>query len=491
MKKATVNRNQEIAYLPSSIIIMVVLLFMSFSIRNNLKAQNRSSIETRLHNRSLQDSSDVLEAIKLSREIHKSQPNEKEEYSHAQEAVNIALELKDTLLYARALDNMGLLFRFHQQYLQSLPLHLKAFDLVIDHPVPAIYKMIFANNAGVAARYSEKYDLSVSYYLKALRIAEKENDLKNIAISSNGLGNALGNIPYRRQEALDFFNRALKVEKERGNNRGIAMNLLSISHYYIDQQEFHQAREQLSQLMTLNLHLKDEHGIAITDEYFGISYLEERKNYAKAHEHFKKSLDHFTELKDRQKQAELLAHMGSLAEQQGKKAEALTYYKKSQQLTDTVSNKNLAMTNALSMSKLYESKNRPEEALKYYIIAQRFQDSINLHNQAIQIAALTQNHELEKKESKIELLEVEKERRNEYILLQEEKIKQHKTILLLIIFSIISILAVFLMQYRNVKAKRKTVRLLDEQKKEKLQAVYERNLAQAEMLASRMKINPQ
>src|SRR5690606_12934869 len=109
-----------------------------------------------------------------------------------------------------------------------------------------IYKMIFANNAGVAARYGGKYDLSVSYYLEALKMAEREKDLKNIAIASNGLGNALGNIPKREQEALDYFNRALKTEEQRKNNRGIAMNLLSIGHYYINQEQFQQAREQLT-----------------------------------------------------------------------------------------------------------------------------------------------------------------------------------------------------------------------------------------------------
>ncbi len=490
MKKTIENRTREIRLLPSFIIIMAVLFFMIFSFRNNVKAQNRSSVEIMPRSHPIKDSTDVLEAINLSREIHKMRPDEEEEYSHAQKAVNIALELKDTLLYARALDNMGLLFRFHQQYLQSLPLHIKAYELVKELPVPAIYKMIFANNAGVAARYGEKYDLSVSYYLKALNIAERENNLKNIAIASNGLGNALGNIPNREQEALLYFNQALKVEKEAGNNRGIAMNLLSISHYFINQQEFHQARERLSQLEVLNRGLKDNHGLAITDEYFGISYFEEGNDFPKAADYFKKSLERFSLLKDAQKQAELLAHIGSVAEQQGKKSEALRYFKKSQLLADTISNRNLVITNAMSLSELYKNQNNPGEALKYYIIAQRFKDSINLHDQAIQIAALTQSNELEKKESKIELLEVEKKRRNEYILLQEDKIKQHKTILFLVIFSVISILAIFFMQYRNVKAKRKTVRLLEEQKKEKIQAVYERNLAKAEMLASRMKINP-
>ena len=489
--KETVDNKIQIKFLfYSSIILMAVVLLVIHSNPGTAQTLNRGSKETGLLMKQQPDSTQVLAAIKRSREIHKMRPDEEEEYSYAQEAVNMALELKDTLLFARALDNMGLLYRFHQQYLQSLPLHIKAFELVKELPVPALYKMIFANNAGVAARYGEKYDLSVSYYLEALKMAENENNLKNIAIASNGLGNALGNIPNRGQEALKYFNRALKTEEQQENNRGIAMNLLSIGHYYINQQQFYQARKELSRLMILNRQIKDDYGIAITNEYFGISYLEEGKDFNKASQYFQKSLNGFTQLKDRQKQAELLAHLGSLSEHQQKKTEALSYYTRSQQLADTVSNKSLVMTNAMSLSELYNSQNNPSEALKNYIIAHRFKDSINLHNQVIRIAALTQNHELEKKEGEIELLEVEKKGRNEHILLQEEKIKQQQMIFLLAVFSLISILAIFGMHFRNTVAKRKTTQLLEEQEKEKLQAVYERNLAQAEMLASRMKINP-
>ena len=474
-----------IAIIRNAGILLILILIPFFT-----QAQQTNSKEKVLIHSPVPDSTQVLDAIKKSRDLHSKSPNEEEEYFYAQQAVNIALDMKDTLLFARALDNMGLLYRFHQQYLQALPLHIRAFDLVKHLPVPPVYKMIFANNAGVAARYGEKYDLSVSYYLKALKLAEKENNLKNIAIASNGLGNALGSIPNRGEEALEYFNRALKTEESHGNNRGKAMNLLSIGHYHIKQKQFDKARQQLSKLMILNQQLKDAYGLAMTDEYFGISFLEEGKDYNKAHQYFQKALERFTQLNDQQKQAELLALLGSVRENQQKNAEALTYYKRSQKLADTVSNKGLVMANALRMSELYKGQNNPVEALKYFIIAQRFKDSINLHNQVIQVAALTQNHELEKKESEIELLEVEKKSRNEQILLQEEKINQQQTILLLAAISLISILAIFAMQFRNIKAKRKTTKLLQEQEKEKLQAVYERNLAQAEMLASRMKINP-
>ena len=162
--------------------------------------------------------------IELSREIYRKQHNEKEEYTHAQNAVERALQLKDTLLYARTLDNFGLLYRFHQQYDEALNLHAKAFALIENKDVKPYYKMRFANNAGVASRNHQKYATAISYYMKALKVAEKENNLKDISISSNGIGNALSYIPGREEEALKYFLRALDAEKERKSSLGLAMN---------------------------------------------------------------------------------------------------------------------------------------------------------------------------------------------------------------------------------------------------------------------------
>src|SRR5690606_26214432 len=109
----------------------------------------------------------------------------------ATEAVQHAVDLGDTYLYAKALDNLGLLYRYHQYYAQAIPLHQKAFDLTEHLDIPPLSKMIFANNTGVAARHNGNFAVSVSYYLKALAIAEKEQDNKNREIANNGLGIAL------------------------------------------------------------------------------------------------------------------------------------------------------------------------------------------------------------------------------------------------------------------------------------------------------------
>src|SRR5690606_40728672 len=59
-----------------------------------------------------------------------------------------------------------------------------------------------------------------------------------IAISSNGLGNAISQISGRSEEALTYFQRALDVETQLGDSLGMAMDLLSISDYYIEKKDF-------------------------------------------------------------------------------------------------------------------------------------------------------------------------------------------------------------------------------------------------------------
>src|SRR5690554_4959359 len=187
-----------------------------------IKQQRESSRTTKT------DSLRIFQYIDSSRTIHRNQHQEKEEYRLAHLAIDLSLAWNDTLLYARSLDNLGLLYRYHQWYEQAIPLHVKASELVDSLEIEPLYKMIFANNVGVAARYAQRYDLAVEYYLKALKTAVAHNNLKNIAISNNGLGNALGNIPGKESIALEHFIRALQIERQLKDSLGIAMDLLSI-----------------------------------------------------------------------------------------------------------------------------------------------------------------------------------------------------------------------------------------------------------------------
>ncbi|WP_188457915.1 tetratricopeptide repeat-containing sensor histidine kinase [Psychroflexus planctonicus] len=436
------------------------------------------------------DSLRVLDEIKYTRALHRNKHDQAEEYEHAQNAIDLALQLKDTLLYARALDNSGLLHRFHEQYNEAIDLHAKAFQLVREKDVQPIHKMIFANNAGVAARYNQNYDTALSFYLEALKIAEEEENLRNIAISSNGIGNTLAQIEDREDEALAYFQRALEAEKKRDNTLGMAMNYLSISDFYINKEDYITARSYLDRLIEINEERDDLYGLAITQEFLGISYLNEGTDLNKAVFYFEESLAKFKKIGSKHKQSELLNMIADAYKKQKKGNLAETYYKQSLNLAEELNQFGLISSNSLALSKIYENKNYYNEALSYLKIAKSYEYSIQLNEQKIKIEAIKSEYDLDKKENQIALLEIDKELQNALLDKQEEKIKRREIVTISLGIGLVLILVVFILQYRNFQTRKRINAKLAEEEKDKLNAIYERNLAQAEILVSRLRLNP-
>lgn len=469
-----------------------VLVIVLFCLSYGLSAQSVTKIDSlrTVFENETNDSLKVIYEISLSREIHRKQHNSRKEYSHAEGAVKRALNIQDTLLYARALDNLGLLYRYHQRYDQSLGLHSKAFELVKDKDVKPIYKMIFANNAGVSGRYNHKYDTAFLYYMEALKIAEEEEDLKNIAISSNGIGNTLSNIPGREDDALPYFERSLIAQEKQGNSLGVAMNYLSISGYYIDRAQYHTARQYLDRLLDLNEKRNDLFGLAITNEFRGISYLKEATQLDKAISYFEKSIKQFDSLSNKHKKAALLIHLGDTYLKKKELVQAEDYYNQSMAISKKLNELELISTNAYKLSEVSEKKNDYKSALAFFKISQAYQDSIKLNEQNVKIEALTQEYDLEKKENHIELLEKDKALQQALLSTQKQQLERKQITTIFLAIGLVSLIIIFLLTYRNYRTRKITDERITQSEKEKMNTIYERNLAQAEILVTRLQLNP-
>lgn len=436
------------------------------------------------------DSVRVVLEIKLSREIHREAHDEDSEYLYAKKAIELALCMGDTLLNAIAFDNLGLLYRFHRHYDQAFSLHVKAYKLVVDKNVPPINKMIFANNAGVAARYNGQYDQSIFYYMAALKIAEAENNLQNIAISSNGIGNALGSIPGRKEEALTYYLRSLQAEKNRHNSLGVAMNYLSISGYYIENKNYDKAREYLRKLLKINQEREDEFGLAITYEFYGICYLKEGRDLPRAKTYFLNALHRYEDLNNEDKVAELYRSLGDIFWQQNKNSKAEEYYLKSLSLAKENGSVRLTQEVAQKLSEIFKIEKQYAKALTYHELADFYEDSIDLAEQSVKIEALTRKYNFEQKEDRINLLKKDKALQKAILKNQKQKLGRRQLVIVLLLVGFVMLLIIFFLQYRNHRIKKKTNAQLVRNEKEKTKAIYERNLAQAEILITRLRITP-
>lgn len=435
------------------------------------------------------DSTMVLIGIELSRTLH-DEGLHQEDYTFAIHAVEQADSLNDDLIYARALDNLGLIYRFHQHYSKALPLHIKAYDLIKVKEVRPYYKMRFANNAATAARYDQLYDQAVNYFIEALRIAEKEDDLRNIAISSNGLGNTFFSIPERMDEALKYFLQALDAEMKQNNNRGIAINYLSISDYFTQNGKYDTARVYLNKLLELNQKMNDSFGLGMTYEFYGHNYLREGSAIETAKSYYLQALDIFKKINNRSKEADIYHSLGELYAKQGALTLAKDHYLRSFSLAKELNHKQLIKDNAAELSLLYEQTADPARALNYYKISQVYKDSINLLEQETKIEGIKLSYDFEKKEGEIALLKKDKDIREAQLYIQSEALKKQKAIVSLILGGFVVAMMFFLLIYRNLNLKKNARLSLQEEEKKRLKTEYENNLLQAEILASRMQMNP-
>ncbi|WP_051286427.1 tetratricopeptide repeat-containing sensor histidine kinase [Salinimicrobium terrae] len=470
------------------LLLMGFVLVFLFSI-SGFSQSRLDSLKTSFEQEA-NDSLKVVYGLQMLREFHRNEHEEEEEYALARDIIQQALNTGDSLLYARTLDNLGLLYRYHQRYDEALPLHIKAYNLVENEDVEPVHKMIFANNAGVAARYDQRYDTAVSYYMKALKIAEEEEDLRNIAIASNGIGNTLGNIAGRQDEALSYYQRSLEAEKERGNSLGVAMNYLSIGDYYIDKREFETAREYLDELLAINQERNDDYGLAITHEFYGKSYLEEGEDLDRAATYFEDALNRFEKLGDAHRQAQILENLGDVHFKQNELVPAGNYYQRSLEIARELNLHGLIMQNSYRLADILERQNQASAALQYLKQGKAYEDSIKITEQNVEIAALIRQYDIEKKEDQIQLLEKDKALQQTLLDNQQQKLERRRIFMLLMGIGLFFILVIFLLQYRNIQMKKKVDARILKEEKEKMKAIYERNLARAEILVTRLRINP-
>ncbi len=458
-------------------------ILVSFSIG---RAQN---MDTELFVRA-PDSTQVLALINRSRELHKKKQQDSLEFALAQQAILLAEKLNDTLLMARANDNLGLLYRYHKNYATAFAYHQRAFEWIENKSVDKLYKMIFANNAGVASRYNQKYAIAVDFYMKALQLAEEEKDLKNIAIASNGIGNALSQIPGKQKEALSYFNRSLKAEQQRGNKLGTAMNYLSIADYHIETENYVLAKSYLNRLLRINQEMNSVFGLAIAYEYLGLTYLEENKNLTQAVIYYKKALAGYVQLENRHKEAEVLHQLGHTFLNRKNYTQANNYIQQSQKLATTNKQTAVLQGNHELLAQLHEEQNQFADALQHYKQAQAFADSLKIHEQNVKIDALTKQYNLAKKENEIALLKKDKALQAVKLANQNELLARRNLISFFLGISLLLILIILYLQYRNYKERKTTNARINQEEKEKLNAIYERNLAQAEILVTRLRVNP-
>src|SRR5699024_4363928 len=105
--------------------------------------------------------------------------------------------------------------------------------------------------------------------------------------------------------------KGLAAEREQNDSLGMAMDILSISDYYIKNERYEQAVAYLDQLKEINEKRNDRFGIAITNEFYGHSYLSQGK-LDQADHYYQKALNIYDKINNLLKSAEVLNSLGGI-----------------------------------------------------------------------------------------------------------------------------------------------------------------------------------
>lgn len=319
------------------------------------------------------------------------------EYIISQAKKNNAIEIE---LYSKL--KLGILLRDKARYQDALKVNtdvLKAANK--NHDLE--FEIVALNMQGVVYRRLDSIRLATNYHQKALELAENnkhktETILRNIAISCNSIGNVYLTLD-QFDLAKEKFEKAIIIEKQIGNNLGLAINHQNIGGIYEKKNQLDKALEEyylslkyneiinselgklicynsLGQVFlkqnkinkaeyylkdVINMSLKTEDDFYISSSYLNVGWLNsEKSNLSLARENLLRCIKIANEKKLQSTLMDAYKILSQIEEKDGNNQLALTYFKQYQKAKeDIINEKNLKYINELNTR--YNTQKRQTE----------------------------------------------------------------------------------------------------------------------------------
>lgn len=339
------------------------------------------------------------------------------------------------------------------------------------HPSPEVRSSIY-NSLATSTYYEGKYDASLDYNLKAIKLYEQLHDSVHLGDTYASLGhqikrrdlkkgiyymnkginilrqthapvelsracNNFGVLHMMNQDldsALLYFSEGLDLARERNDSLAIPYSLINISFAYMEQGKYELVLQNLNEAYAIRKVRNDRNGIAESLTNFG-EYYAHIKDYPKA----------------------------------------IAAYKEGLSIAEEIKYKGLAQYTAFELSRCYEQTGDLQQALQYLRKAEEIEDELINTQTNDRIAALEVQFDTERKE---------KELAEHKALLNQQKVRETRKNYLLIGLGIVLLLLIVLgfvliRQYRYKQARLRSEhqlkeQLAEEQLKNKLYAERQR-----------------
>ncbi|MBN2681196.1 MAG: tetratricopeptide repeat protein [Bacteroidales bacterium] len=379
-------------------------------------------------------------------------------------SLEIREQIGDTVEVGRSHNNLGSIYFALSDYQNALVHYEKAYKnkvLLGDKKGQGISLNSIGN---VYFRWG-KFEQAIEIQQKALKLFEEINFKPGIAGCLLTLGAITENISENLTEnlaeannienfrtALDYYEQALKIQKEINDLQNMASTYGNMGNIYSRVKEYKKAIEYYNEEKSLREKINDLQGLAGCLNNIGTTYgyIQDHK---KASEYFVKAMEINEKLDDKYGLAHILAALATSKMELKEYTEAISLLKRSLVISREINIVNLIKINLRKISETYEKSGMFDKALKTYIEYTMVKDSLLNEETHKQIADMQTKYETDKKELELKNREsiIEKQ--------QEINKQQERQLIFAIIGSIVVLIVLVLMIIQYIQKRRANIEL--------------------------------
>jgi len=347
-----------------------------------------------------------------------------------------------------ALNQLGRRYRAYSQFSNAIALHTKALEAA-NNDDNLEFKVFSLNMLSVVYRRTDAIKTALDYSQEALELAETvENPSDGLKRSINVSLNGIGNI-YQTLEQYDLaikqFEKSMLLEKELGNELGIAINHQNIGECQESQLNLSAALENFKTSLYYNKKINNAMGLIICKNSIAqINIKQEKINEAIAI--LEPTLIDSKSLGDQYVTSAVHINLGTALMHIKKYNDAEKNMLTGLQLAKKHNLPSGIIKANLNLSDLYNKQGKYKKALEYYKVAQAFDEGITNVRNLRYVNDMIIRYDTEKKSSQIEVLAKE----NEIVKL---KLRKNKTTLLISAFALTLLAGIFFILYRQYQLK--------------------------------------
>lgn len=197
----------------------------------------------------------------------------------------------------------------------------------------------------------------------------------------------LGNLVQSRgdnDKALEYYERALKIEEELGNTGQMAGLLYQIGTTHQYRGDYEKALNDYEQSLKIAEELETPSGVAASLHQIGTIH-QNRHDYEQAMEYYRRSLKIREDSGDRSGIARSLHQLGIISQDQGQYGLALDYSKRALSIAEEVNNPLGVARSLHQIGNVYQAQGDYKQALEYYEKSLRIEEELG-HRAGLQIS---------------------------------------------------------------------------------------------------------